>query len=841
MPTFFRNCSLFRQLIVPMVVVGTIGVGALIASALVLHDSVVAVGASSSLGSELLRRLQEIDKAIANARILGLKHLASESAEAMGRIGEELAAQKGLLATDLLPGLGSKCAEQDPAVLREIETLGQAIERYFVHLDEAVRLSREFEKERAFDLLFETEGGQLVTIRDSLRMLARHAFDDITASRENLLGSAERNLRVTIAIGILGGLVLLVIAFYVSGRTSARLGDLLAWARRIAAGDLKAPAFGAAHDEVGQLAGAMGEMVHSLAASRHALETAKQEAEGVAERLRLYANAFANSGEAMLITDRANRILNANAAFTRQTGYALADVLGQDPKMLACGRTPPATLQEMWRELRAKGYWQGELWDRKKSGEVYPKWTSISSIRDEQGEVMFYLASYSDISERKANEARIDYLAHHDALTGLINRYNLENRLGQVLLSAQRDRLCTAVLFIDMDRFKTINDTLGHHVGDQLLIEVARRLRDAVRESDIVARLGGDEFVVVLTALNGEMDAAPVADKILRALSDPYAIEGAVLHSSPSIGIAIAPNDGQDGASLMKNADTAMYHAKAHGRNNAQFFTAAMNAAASERLALENDLRQAMQEGLLSLHYQPQVRAADGCCFGVEALARWRHATRGDVSPLQFIPIAEESGLIDILGTWVLDESCRQLSAWRRAGIGGLRMAVNLSAHQLRAKNLVRRVADALERHGLAGGDLELEITESAAMENPERAIEQLHALRALGVALAIDDFGTGYSSLAYLKRLPIQVLKLDRSFVRDIEIDQSDADISAASLALARNLGLKVVAEGVETPGQRDFLVRHGCDYLQGYLYSKPLPAEGAERFIRAHPPAPA
>jgi diguanylate cyclase (GGDEF)-like protein/PAS domain S-box-containing protein len=835
MPTFFRNCSLFRQLIVPMVVVGIIGIGALIASALVLQDSVVAVGESSSLGNELLRRLQEVDKAIANARILGLKHLASESAETMGGIGAELAAQKELLATEL-PGLGSKCGEQDSAVLDEIGRMTRAIERYIVQLDEAVRLSAEFEKEQAFVLLFETESRYLGTIQGSLRMLTRHAFEDIAASRENLLGSAARNLRITIAIGILGGLALLFIASFVSGRTSTRLAGLLAWSRRIAAGDLGAPAIGPARDEVGQLANAMGEMVQGLAASRRALEVAKHEAEGVAERLRLYANAFDNSGEAMLITDRANRILNVNAAFTRQTGYALAEVAGKDPKILACGRTPPATLREMWSELRDRGFWQGELWDRKKSGEVYPKWTSISAIRDEEGEVTFYLASYSDISERKANEARIDYLAHHDALTGLINRYNLENRLGQVLLSAQRDRLRTAVLFIDMDRFKAINDTLGHHVGDQLLIEVARRLREAVRESDIVARLGGDEFVVVLTALTGDMDAAPVADKILRALSDPYAIEGAVLHSSPSIGVAIAPHDGRDGASLMKNADTAMYHAKASGRNNAQFFTAALNAAASERLALENDLRQAMQEGLLCLHYQPQVRAADGRCFGVEALVRWHHAERGDVSPLQFIPIAEESGLIDILGTWVLDEACRQLSAWRQAGIGGQRMAVNLSAHQLRAKNLVRRVADALERHGLKGEDLELEITESAAMENPERAIDQLHALRALGVQLAIDDFGTGYSSLAYLKRLPIQVLKLDRSFVRDIEIDQSDADISAASLALAHNLGLKVIAEGVETAGQRDFLVRHGCDYLQGYLYSRPLPAAAAAEFMRAN-----
>jgi EAL domain-containing protein (putative c-di-GMP-specific phosphodiesterase class I) len=330
------------------------------------------------------------------------------------------------------------------------------------------------------------------------------------------------------------------------------------------------------------------------------------------------------------------------------------------------------------------------------------------------------------------------------------------------------------------------------------------------------------------------MDAAPIADKILRSLGQPYLFDGNVLHSSPSIGIAIYPSDGEDGPVLMKNADTAMYHAKDHGRNNVQYFTPAINAVASERLRLENDLYQALRSDQLHLHYQPQVTALDTKVFGVEALARWRHPELGDIPPLKFIPIAEESGLIEALGKWVLEEACRQLSAWRAQGIADLRMAVNISAQQLRSPGLVQSVDAALRQHGLKGSDLELEITESVAMENPERAIGQLQALRDLGIQLAIDDFGTGYSSLAYLKRLPIEVLKLDRTFVRDIETDQGDAEISAATLALAHNLGLKVIAEGVETEGQRAFLIRHQCDFMQGYLFSKPLSAEDALQFIK-------
>ncbi len=544
------------------------------------------------------------------------------------------------------------------------------------------------------------------------------------------------------------------------------------------------------------------------------------------DALRLYAKVFENSGEAILITDRSNRIIAVNQALERDSGYCPEELLGKDPRVLSAHKTPRETYQLMWAALRESGYWQGELWDLRKDGMIYPTWAAISAIHDAKGELTNYIASFTDISERKAAEARIDYLAHHDALTGLFNRYSLENRLAQSLLAARRENQQLAVIFIDLDRFKVINDTLGHHVGDLLLIEVANRLSACVRESDIVARLGGDEFVVTLTSLANDMDAALVAKKIVAALGDTYEIDGKQLHTTPSVGISLFPANGEDVDTLMKNADTAMYHAKEKGRNNFQFFSPAMTAAATERLELERDLRSALANSEFELHYQPQVCATQNLVRGVEALIRWRHPERGLIPPLKFIPIAEETGVIEAIGTWVLNEACRQMAAWRQAGFDLQHVAVNLSAHQLRSPDLVSQVQAAIAHFGLSPGELELEITESVAMEDPERAIGQLRALRDSGVELAIDDFGTGYSSLAYLKMLPIHTLKLDRAFVRDIETDENDAAISAATLALAHNLGLKVVAEGVETQAQCDFLAEHRCDYLQGFLFGKPEPA---------------
>jgi diguanylate cyclase (GGDEF)-like protein/PAS domain S-box-containing protein len=835
MVAYLKNRSLFNQLIVPMVMVGVIGAGAVIASAFALQNSVEALGEMYSASGERLKTLQDIDIGIANVRALSLQHLASESAQNMSQIKIDLDSLKQQI-KHTLPTVSGIEMSGRREVQEEAAILNKALATYLASIDEAVLLSAEFEKESAIESLTRTDDQHLTSIQIAMQTLMQSTIQDIAASREQLIAATNRNLKINLAVGFLGAAMFLGMAFYVSRRASVRIGDLLKWSQRIAGGDLSNHLVADARDEIGQLTNAMSDMVQNLARGRGELEQARKDAETVVEELRQYANAFHSSGEAMLISDRFNRIVNVNATFTAQTGYSLDDVLGKNPGLLSSGKTPRAVYEDMWRSLQDNGYWTGELWDRKKTGETFPKWASISAIRDENLAAMFYIASFSDISERKANEARIDYLAHHDPLTGLINRYNLGSRLDQALLTAHRDDLRVAVMFIDMDRFKTINDTLGHHVGDQLLVEVARRLQGSVRESDIVARLGGDEFIIVLTRIADEMDAAPLADKILRSLGQTYVFDGKELHSSPSIGIAIYPDDGKDGPTLMKNADTAMYHAKEHGRNNVQYFTPAMNTTASERLGLENDLHQALRSGQLHLHYQPQVCADDGRCFGVEALARWRHPLHGDIPPLKFIPIAEESGLIEVLGSWVLEEACRQLSAWRAEGIKGIRMAVNLSAQQLRSPDLVQSMDALLKRHGLKGSDLELEITESVAMENPERAINQLQALRDLGIQLAIDDFGTGYSSLAYLKRLPIHILKLDRTFVRDIETDPSDAEISAATLALAHNLGLKVVAEGVETEAQRDYLLQHQCDFMQGFLFSKPLPADDVLKFIRQH-----
>jgi len=553
-------------------------------------------------------------------------------------------------------------------------------------------------------------------------------------------------------------------------------------------------------------------------------------------QLRLAAHVFEHSGEAIMITDRENRIVEVNPAFTHQTGYTLDEVRGRNPRLLSSGRNTPQEYGAMWRTIHDRGLWRGEMWDRAKSGDVYPKLLTISTVKNAREEIEYYIASFSDISNLKAAEENIRHLAHHDTLTGLPNRLHLSVALDQAIAEAQRGGRRIALMFIDMDRFKLINDTLGHHVGDLLLIEVAQRLKNCVRQSDIVARLGGDEFVVVLTGLGEDnMVATTVAGKILNQLARPYEIEGHMLHSSPSIGISLFPVDGDDIATLMKNADAAMYHAKEQGRNNAQYFTAELNAAASLRLALERDLRNAFAADQFELHYQPQICTATGMACGVEALVRWRHPERGLVSPLDFVPVAEESGLIEALGAWVLDEACRQLAAWQAAGLEGIAMAVNLSAHQLRSPQLVDLVRTTMARHCIYADALELEITESTAMTDPEHAIGQLRELRALGVRLAIDDFGTGYSSLAYLKNLPIQTLKLDRSFVRDIETDANDAAISAATVALAHSLGLKVVAEGVETEAQRHFLSDiHRCDLLQGYLFGKPEPADACAARLR-------
>ncbi len=547
-------------------------------------------------------------------------------------------------------------------------------------------------------------------------------------------------------------------------------------------------------------------------------------------RERILARLFAQTADAALVSDRDNRIIAVNPAFTRLTGYGAAEVMGQDPRLLASGLTSSEEYRALWADLAAGDRWEGEIWDRRKDGSLFPKWMVISVLRDGTGQAEYYVATFTDISERREASNRIAHLATHDALTELPNRFALESQLQHAISTCTRDQRQLAVLLIDLDRFKTINDTLGHHVGDGILIQVARRLQDCVRGSDIVARLGGDEFVVVLVDIEDTMTAAAVAGKIKRNLADIYHVQGHDLYTTPSIGISLLPEDGGDADTLLRNADVAMYHAKNAGRNNHQFFAAHMNEASARRLLMENALRQALSvsnliSAQLSLHFQPQLHLKSGRVISLEALARWDHPQLGSIPPDTFIPIAEETGLIQPLGDWVFWEACRQLRSLKDRGIDDIRVAVNLSAQQLRHEALPSVVRGALACFDLQPSDLELEITESTAMQNPELTIRVLDQLAGLGIILAIDDFGTGYSSLAYLKHLPIQRLKLDRSFVKDIETDTSDAAICSATVALGHNLGLELVAEGVETAAQRDFLAKLGCDVLQGFLYSRPLP----------------
>jgi diguanylate cyclase (GGDEF)-like protein/PAS domain S-box-containing protein len=550
------------------------------------------------------------------------------------------------------------------------------------------------------------------------------------------------------------------------------------------------------------------------------------------------ATVFSNSNEAILIADATNRIIAVNEAFTRLTGYAAEDVLGQNPRILAAGNSPPELYREMWESLRDRGAWQGEMMDRRKSGEIFPKWLSISVVRDTNGQIVNFIGSFIDISERKATEERVRHLAHHDALTDLPNRFSLQERLGQAMNFARRSGQALALMLIDLDNFKSINDTLGHQTGDKLLIEVARRLTQSVRNSDIVARLGGDEFVVVLPDLDDPADAAHVADKILMAVSQPYQIDGNKLRTSPSIGICLFPDDAAQSEDLMKKADVAMYHAKAQGRGNYQFFTAELQQATLRRIAIENELRAAVERRQFELHYQPQLDLRTGRLSGVEALVRWRHPERGLIPPAEFIPTAEETGLIAPLGDWVLQEACRQLAAWQARGLSGLRMSVNLSAHQFLDPRLPQRIQEILAASGLSPEDLDLEVTESMSMHTPEDTVTMMEALTAHGMTLSIDDFGTGYSSLSYLKMFPIRTLKIDRSFVSDIETDPNDAQICDVAVLLAHKLELEAVAEGVETEAQLKHLLSIGCEKVQGYLISRPLPAENAETFIRNHQP---
>lgn len=551
------------------------------------------------------------------------------------------------------------------------------------------------------------------------------------------------------------------------------------------------------------------------------------------KELSLAAKVFENMGEAIGVMDADNNYISVNPAFSRITGYTQEEAIGKNPRIMASGRHDAAFFQAMWNSITEHGHWQGEIWDRRKNGEIYPKWLSIVTVKGKRGNIQNYIAVFSDISDRKAADERIHFMAHYDALTCLPNRILLHDRILQAITAAPRLGNKVAILFLDLDRFKAINDTLGHSTGDLLLQSVAERLKGCIRSSDTIARLGGDEFIIVLRDLEDGVYAGTVAQKILETISTPFMIRDIELNTSASIGISLYPDDGMANEELIANADVAMYRSKENGRNNYQFFAPDMNDSAYERLTMENNLRKALERQEFVLYYQPQVNSETGRIIGAEALVRWRHPEMGLVPPGMFIPIAEESGLIVTIGEWILREACRQNKSWQQEGLSPIPVAVNLSTVQFRQKNLMALVANTLQESRLDPHWLELEITESGIMQDVEAAVTTLNSLKQMGLKLSIDDFGTGYSSLSYLKKFPLDKLKIDQSFVRDITTDQDDAAIVVAIIGMAKSLKLRVIAEGVETRGHLDFLGTNGCIEIQGYYFGKPVPADEFGRLL--------
>ncbi|ANI18060.1 diguanylate cyclase [Pseudomonas citronellolis] len=564
-----------------------------------------------------------------------------------------------------------------------------------------------------------------------------------------------------------------------------------------------------------------GEPLRMTGVSRDVTEQRKAN-----DHLRQAAAVFEATQEGLLVTDDKGMILHVNPSFQRITGYSADEVVGRNPSMLKSGRQDDAFYQRMWQALNAEGLWCGEIWNRRKSGEVYPQWQHICAVHDEQGRLTHYVAVFSDLSSIKRSQHELDFLAHHDPLTGLPNRLLLRERIEQALARAEREQGSGALLLLDLDHFKHVNDSLGHSAGDQLVKTVAERLRGCLDEHASLARLGGDEFAVVLESQQPH-HASSLAQRLLEAMHAPFEVQGQPIYISASMGVSLFPDDARDVDHLLRHADAALFQAKASGRNLYAFYTPELTARARSHVQVEAALRQALEHDELRVYYQPVHDLASGQVVGVESLVRWQHPQRGLVPPCEFIPVAEECGLIAAIDAWVLDQACRQMRQWLDDGVALDFVAVNLSSRLFGRDGLEQRVARALQESGLQPRHLELEVTESAIMQNIDQSVALLQRLRALGVQLAIDDFGTGYSSLMRLKRMPVQKLKIDQGFVAGLPGDAEDAAIARAIIALARSMGLSVVAEGIERPDQAAFLLDHACDFGQGYWYGRPQPAD--------------
>lgn len=571
--------------------------------------------------------------------------------------------------------------------------------------------------------------------------------------------------------------------------------------------------------------------VLGLFANKVALEVQRRT---ITEELELAASVFEESLEAIIICDAKSQIVRVNPEFSKITGFSFEEVKGKNPSLLKSGQHSDNFYANIWRSITEKGFWQGEITNKRKNGESFISWQIIKAVKDTAGNILQYMSIFSDITEKKKNEEHIYQLAHHDLITKLPNRAAFHKLLNKAIITAKQSTYRLAVMFIDLDHFKLINDTSGHPVGDELLQQVALRFKEILGSDNIISRFGGDEFTVLLPCIENTEEVSSVATQILDSLQTPFTLLSCEVTISASIGVGIYPDNAKDASSLLSCADNAMYSAKESGRASFHFYTEQMQVDANERVVIERDLRDALSNNQFKLHYQPQLDIKTGKIIGVEALLRWQHPTRGLVAPDTFIPVAEITGLIVPIGQWIINEACRQLACWRAEGAEQLTMSINLSARQFFQKDLLSTIENAIHLTNVPPSQIEFEITESMMMMNIEETIDALHQIKALGVKLSIDDFGTGYSSLSYLKRFPLNKLKIDKSFVDGLPQDLDDLAIVQAIIGIGHSLNLTVIAEGVETAQQLELLTQYNCNEIQGYYFSKPLIAEAIGLFIK-------
>ncbi len=624
-------------------------------------------------------------------------------------------------------------------------------------------------------------------------------------------------------LALMVGILVLACSLVVHFQIGIPLGHLKKSLDRNTQTDARVPLAWSSNDELGDVAASYNLLLSDIEAKTH--------------DLKLAGKVFENSMEGIVVTDPGGVVERVNPALTAITGYQPEEIIGRNIRLLKSDRHPDEFYQDMWEALLREGHWSGEVWNRRKDGETYPEWSTISAIKDPQGKHVHYVSVFRDITEIKRQQRTIEFLASHDALTGLPNRLLFEDRLGMAITQSRRQGSRLALLFLDLDNFKGVNDSLGHGKGDLVLKETAERIKNSARDMDTVYRQGGDEFIVILPEAGEPDDTLSIARRIVDAIGQPFLLEGYEVVTTASVGVTLCPDDGNDPADLLRKADLAMYRAKKQGGGAVHFFTQALDIQAKDRLTLEIALRGALDRDEFELFYQPVVDFASGRIQGAEALLRWRREGHY-VGPNEFIPVAEETGLIMPIGAWVIAEACKQARIWRDMGFAPLTMAVNISGKQFSQQNFEGIIEKALDEHQLPQGHFHLEITESALIASLDISAERLRRVRDMGVEILLDDFGTGYSSLAYLKRLPVSGLKIDRSFVRELPGDPDSRGIAASVIAMARVLNLDVVAEGVEDRLQLAYLHAQGCGSFQGYLASPPVSAGDFKTFLEADRP---